>query len=270
MNISERIRTCREAYGMSQAELARAPWVSRNTISNWECGNTTPDIESFILMSALFGISIDRMVREDADVMARALARDRNHLLLVGGAGAQVGQNAPEDTPTWRIDMPSPASDPILDSYPAIDVTAPRDATDSVRLVRRWTWFNAAGYRVEEGRRPIGTIRRGRALFYPYYDVRMAGFGRVQLKRDLKVADGIATVYRLEGEHLAFEGNVLGPAFGVMRNDEPLVRVCAVPTGPRLAFSLEIVDEDARYLALGIALAILLMRDYDRNLVRNG
>ena len=269
MNIGERIRTCREACGMSQAELARALWVSRNTISNWECGTTTPDIESFVLMSALFGISIDRMVREDADVMARALERDRNHLLLVGGTEAHVEQGASDDTPTWRIDMPSPADNPVLESYPAIDVTAPPGATDSIRLIRRWAWFNAAGYRVEEGGRPIGTIRRGRALFYPYYDVRMEGFGRVQLKRDLKVADGIATVYRLEGEGLSFEGNVLGPAFGVMRNDEPLVRVRAVPAGPRLAFSLEIVDEGARPLALGVALAILLMRDYDRNLVRD-
>ncbi len=269
MNIGERIRTCREAYGMSQAELARALWVSRNTISNWECGTTTPDIESFVLMSALFGISIDRMVREDADVMARVLARDRSHLLLVGGATAKAEQDVDDDAPAWHIDMPSPASNPILDSYPVIDVAAPHNATDSVRLVRRWAWFNVAGYRVEEGGRPIGTIRRGRALFYPYYDVRMEGFGRVQLKRDLKVADGIATVYRLEGEGISFEGNVLGPEFGLTRNDEPLVRVCAVPAGPRLAFSLAIVDEGARRLALGIALAILLMRDYDRNLVRD-
>ena len=269
MNIGERIRTCREACGMSQAELARALWVSRNTISNWECGTTTPDIESFILMSALFGISIDQMVREDADVMVRALARDRSHLLLVGGTATQAEQDVDDDTSAWHIDMPSPADNPVLGSYPNIDVTAPVDAADSVRLVRRWAWFNAAGYRVEEGGRPIGTIRRGRALFYPYYDVRMGGFGRVQLKRDLKVADGIATVYRLEGEGLSFEGNVLGPTFGVMRNDEPLVHVCAVPAGSRLAFSLEIVDEDARHLALGVALAILLMRDYDRNLVRD-
>ena len=64
MNIGERIRNCREAYGMSQAQLARALWVSRNTISNWETGATTPDIESFVLMSALFGISIDNMVKK--------------------------------------------------------------------------------------------------------------------------------------------------------------------------------------------------------------
>ena len=203
MNIGERIRSCREACGMSQTQLARALWVSRNTISNWECGATTPDIESFVLMSALFDISIDTMVSEDADVMARALARDRNHLLMVGAA-AQVGRDPAGDTPTWRVDMPAPADDPVLDTYPAIDVAAPGGSADSVRLIRRWAWFNAAGYRMEEGGLPIGTIRRGRALFYPYYDVRMDGFGRVQLKRDLKVDKGIATVYRLEGEDLAF------------------------------------------------------------------
>ena len=269
MNIGERIRSCREEYGMSQAQLARALWVSRNTISNWECGATTPDIESFVLMSALFGISIDTMVNEDADVMARALERDRNHLLMVGGAAVQVGRNPEDGMPAWRVDMPSPADNPILDTYPAIGITEPGGTADSIRLVRRWTWFNAAGYCMEEGGRSIGGIRRGRALFYPYYDIRMDGFGRVQLKRDLKVDEGIATVYRLEGESLAFDGNVLGPEFGVTREGRPLVRVCALPAGPRLAFSLEVVDDATRPLALGVACAILLMRDYDRNLVRD-
>lgn len=55
MNVGEQIRRGREALGMSQADLADAIWVSRNTVSNWETGATTPDIQSFVLMSALFG-----------------------------------------------------------------------------------------------------------------------------------------------------------------------------------------------------------------------
>lgn len=35
MNVSEQIRRGREALGMSQADLADAIWVSRNTVSNW-------------------------------------------------------------------------------------------------------------------------------------------------------------------------------------------------------------------------------------------
>ena len=59
MILSEQIKLCRKQLGMSQADLADAIWVSRNTVSNWERGDTTPDIQSLVLMSALFGLSLD-------------------------------------------------------------------------------------------------------------------------------------------------------------------------------------------------------------------
>ena len=260
MNIGERIRSCREAYGMSQAQLARALWVSRNTISNWETGATTPDIESFVLMSALFGISIDNMVKEDETVMASAIARDRNHLLALCSA---------DEPATLRVNMPDPVDDPVLESYPAIDIAAAHAKGDTVRLRRVWAIFNAAHYRLEEGGRRIGSIHRGHALFFPYFSVRVDGFSRVMLRRDYHMEKGIGIVYRLEGENLSFEGNVLGPEFSVLRKDNPLVHIVALPTGARASFSLEIVDDGARQLGIGVALALLLMRDHDRNLVRN-
>ena len=49
MILSEQIKLCRKQLGMSQADLADAIWVSRNTVSNWERGDTTPDIQSLVL-----------------------------------------------------------------------------------------------------------------------------------------------------------------------------------------------------------------------------
>lgn len=277
MNIGTRIRACREACGMSQQELAQALWVSRNTISNWENCATTPDIESFVLMSALFGISIDEMVREDPDVMARAVARDRNHLLLVG----RTQRNDPvrehtDASGAYRVEVPVP-TDPVLGTYPAITVTdrgaAPHAPTGAYRLVQTWAAFNAARYRLEDERgQRIGAIHRGKALFYPYFTIRVDGYERVELKRDLKMGygvKGISTVYRLSGERLAFTGNVLGPTFGISRAGTPLLNVFAHASDTRTTFSLEITDDSARPLAVGVAMALLLMRDYDRNLVRD-
>ena len=84
MMLSEQIKRGRNALGMSQADLAEAIWVSRNTVCNWETGATTPDIQSLVLMSALFGVSVDEMVKGDDKVMAQAVARDRRHILLAG------------------------------------------------------------------------------------------------------------------------------------------------------------------------------------------
>lgn len=89
MMLSEQIKRGRNALGMSQADLAEAIWVSRNTVCNWETGQTTPDIQSPVLMSALFGVSVDEMVKGDDKVMAQAVARDRRHILLSGSPDAK-------------------------------------------------------------------------------------------------------------------------------------------------------------------------------------
>lgn len=268
MDIGHRIRSCREACGMSQTELARALWVSRNTIGNWESGATTPDIESFVLMSALFGVSIDTMVREDERVMASVIARDRNHLLAVSRTGTSAVDGVGDEA-ALNITMPEPVADPVLGSYSAIEADATDTQMPAIRLVRSWAIFNGAHYHLEEHGRRIGTIHRGRALYFPYFRVKVDGFSRVMLRRDYHMDRGIAVVYRLEGENLSLTGNVLGPAFGVMRAGKPLVDIAAIETRTHLAFSIEIADEQARTLALGVTLALLLMRDFDRNLVRD-
>ncbi|MFR3451423.1 MAG: helix-turn-helix transcriptional regulator [Collinsella sp.] len=95
MILSEQIKLCRKQLGMSQADLADAIWVSRNTVSNWERGDTTPDIQSLVLMSALFGLSSTEMVKGDEQVMAQALERDKNHLIIAGEA-SDIGGEQPD------------------------------------------------------------------------------------------------------------------------------------------------------------------------------
>ena len=49
--IGARIRKFREAAGLSQAELARRVYVSRQTVGNWEAGRTLADVQSLVLLS---------------------------------------------------------------------------------------------------------------------------------------------------------------------------------------------------------------------------
>lgn len=74
MELARRIREHRERLGMSQGELAKAVFVTRNTISNWETDRTYPDVQSLLLLSNLFGTSIDALVREDSKEMRDSLA----------------------------------------------------------------------------------------------------------------------------------------------------------------------------------------------------
>lgn len=69
MEVSNRIREERERLGLSQEALAREIYVSRQTVSNWETGKTYPDVQSLLLLSNLYGVSVDSLVRGDMEAM---------------------------------------------------------------------------------------------------------------------------------------------------------------------------------------------------------
>lgn len=65
MELSEKICNLRKKEGMSQEVLADKLNVSRQTISNWECGQTTPDIIQAKNLASIFNISLDELVNND-------------------------------------------------------------------------------------------------------------------------------------------------------------------------------------------------------------
>lgn len=65
MKFSEKLFELRRQKGMSQEDLADKLNVSRQTISKWETGSTTPEMEKLIEMSKLFEITIDELVGND-------------------------------------------------------------------------------------------------------------------------------------------------------------------------------------------------------------
>ncbi len=64
MILSEKIRKYRKQAGLSQEELADRLEVSRQAVSKWEMGQSAPDPEKIVLMSELFGISTDDLLKE--------------------------------------------------------------------------------------------------------------------------------------------------------------------------------------------------------------
>ena len=59
MNINEKILLLRKKEGLSQESLAEKLNVTRQTVSNWELGQTTPDILQAKSISKIFKISLD-------------------------------------------------------------------------------------------------------------------------------------------------------------------------------------------------------------------
>lgn len=63
MGIAGRIQKLRKSKGISQEELADRIGVSRQAVSKWESGQSTPDIEKIILLSEYFGTTTDYLLK---------------------------------------------------------------------------------------------------------------------------------------------------------------------------------------------------------------
>lgn len=62
MTFAENLMELRRQRGLSQEQLGAEIGVSRQTISKWELGSTTPELEKLMELSDFFDISIDRLV----------------------------------------------------------------------------------------------------------------------------------------------------------------------------------------------------------------
>lgn len=62
MTFAERLMALRRAKGWSQEELGEKLGVTRQTVSKWELGSTTPEMEKLSAMGGLFGVSLDELV----------------------------------------------------------------------------------------------------------------------------------------------------------------------------------------------------------------
>lgn len=61
MELGNKILELRKKANLSQEQLAEKIKVTRQTISKWELGETTPDIKQAKELSKLFNISLDEL-----------------------------------------------------------------------------------------------------------------------------------------------------------------------------------------------------------------
>lgn len=76
MELPKQLKAQRERLGMSQEDVAHAIYVSRQTMSSWENGKTYPNVQSLLLLSDLFGVSIDDLVKGDVVEMKEMVSKD--------------------------------------------------------------------------------------------------------------------------------------------------------------------------------------------------
>ena len=69
MELGKQIKKYRGELSLSQDALAEKIYVSRQTISNWENDKSYPDVNSLVLLSEVFQVSIDNLIKGDLEEM---------------------------------------------------------------------------------------------------------------------------------------------------------------------------------------------------------
>lgn len=64
MDFAVKLQSYRKQRGMSQENLAESIGVSRQAVSKWESGQSYPEMEKMIVLSDLFGVSLDHLVKD--------------------------------------------------------------------------------------------------------------------------------------------------------------------------------------------------------------
>ena len=76
MEIENQIKNHRKKLRWSQEELAKNAYISSQTISEWENGESYPDIHSILLLGKLFDTSPDELVKGDVEAMKNKITEN--------------------------------------------------------------------------------------------------------------------------------------------------------------------------------------------------
>ena len=64
MTLGQRIQQIRKEHNLSQEEFAEKLDTTRQTVSRWELDQTYPEIAEIVLISKLFGVSSDSILKD--------------------------------------------------------------------------------------------------------------------------------------------------------------------------------------------------------------
>lgn len=84
MKFNEKIIMLRKNKNLSQEDLGNELGVARQTISKWELGETTPEMDKLIKMSEIFEITLDDLIKDTESNIDKNNANNTNTQKLAG------------------------------------------------------------------------------------------------------------------------------------------------------------------------------------------
>lgn len=80
MMFCDKLVELRKEKGYSQEQLADLLNVSRQSVSKWEAGQSIPELNKLIILSNIFGVTVDNLVRNEYDIREEKLNQVNNEM----------------------------------------------------------------------------------------------------------------------------------------------------------------------------------------------
>ena len=153
--LGDKLVTLRKKHGYSQQEVADMLSVTRQTISNWECGQGSPSLDKARELARIYKISLDVLAGNDIEIAAKEKPSRDLHILK-----KLIGKKCCLDCSDWDLMLPD-------------EIISDSSGTYDMKIID----INEEWLRVEYKRRKEGTL-----------------FGKETVTKlvDLSLVDGIA------------------------------------------------------------------------------
>jgi transcriptional regulator with XRE-family HTH domain len=103
MTLGDKIVKLRTEHHLSQGDLAEQLGVSRQSISKWETGNSIPDLDKLLLLSEVFGVSLDALVKDQEPEEAIVLPQTAAQQSAEAIAAQSVERYPPRKIAGWIL-----------------------------------------------------------------------------------------------------------------------------------------------------------------------
>lgn len=71
MELANNLKYYREKAGFTQEQVANELRITRQSISRWENGKSYPDLDNLVLISELYQVSIDHLIKENEELFKK-------------------------------------------------------------------------------------------------------------------------------------------------------------------------------------------------------
>lgn len=144
MNFANKVCALRMRDQLSQAELAEALNVSRQTVSKWELGASYPEIDKLLALSELFQVSTDYLLK-DRETLPENSNLDRLVLEFLGTA---------QDMDGISKELVDIARDGVIDAGERLRLDSIVDTlnsiANSIEEIKHRLWINKNQTETEE------------------------------------------------------------------------------------------------------------------------